>query len=238
MTEQVSMEAAFTASEIDDSFVNSPAEERRAPLQRSAVSDVVKRMSDVVLALAIGAVFLPIIVGCWITIQLGGGSAIFSQARVGRNGRMFRVFKFRTMVPNAKQLLEKLLEENPELKAEYARDHKLKSDPRITRVGQFLRRTSLDELPQLWNVLRGEMSLVGPRPVEPFEMAKYGYHARYYYSQRPGLTGLWQISGRSNVTYQQRVALDTYYSRKRSLFLDAFILFRTVGVVLFRRGAF
>lgn len=238
MTEQVSMEATLVASEIDDGFATSATQERLAPPRRSALSDGIKRVADVVLALAIGAVFSPVIFGCWIAIQMGGGSAIFSQSRVGRNGQMFLVFKFRTMIPNAKQLLERLLEENPDLKAEYARDHKLKNDPRITRVGGFLRRTSLDELPQLWNVLRGEMSLVGPRPVEAFEMVKYGYHASYYYSQKPGLTGLWQISGRSDVSYRRRVAMDIYYSKNRNLVLDFYIVLRTVAVVLFRQGAY
>lgn len=238
MTEQVSMEATFAAAEIDDGFVAAATGERSTPPKQSVLSDGVKRFNDVVLAVAIGAVLSPVIVACWMAIQAGGGGAIFSQLRVGRNGQMFRVFKFRTMVPNAKQMLEQLLEENPELKAEYARDHKLKNDPRVTRVGRFLRSTSLDELPQLWNVLRGEMSLVGPRPVESFEMAKYGYHAGYYYSQKPGLTGLWQISGRSDVSYRRRVAMDIYYSKNRNIVLDFYIVLRTVLVVLFRRGAY
>lgn len=196
-----------------------------------------KRAVDLLLSLLIAAVFLPLIIFCCVALAISNGPIVFSQQRVGKGAQLFRVYKFRTMVPNAPQVLKQLLANDAALRAEYERDHKLKNDPRITRVGKFLRRTSLDELPQLLNVVRGEMSLVGPRPVEPFEMAKYGVHARYYYAQRPGLTGIWQISGRSNVSYEQRVAMDTYYSRKRTLWMDLRIIVATAVVVLTGHGA-
>ena len=145
---------------------------------------------------------------------------------------MFECLKFRTMIPNAEQVLREVLENNPNLKAEWAENHKLKRDPRVTWIGRFLRKTSLDELPQLWNILRGEMSLVGPRPVTLGELAKYGRYAVHYQSVRPGLTGMWQVSGRSETGYQRRVAFDVCYVRHRNVVFDISILLRTVLVVL------
>jgi undecaprenyl-phosphate galactose phosphotransferase len=142
------------------------------------------------------------------------------------------------MVPNANTLLHQLLASDPELRAEWRRDHKLKNDPRVTYVGRFLRKTSLDELPQLINVIKGEMSLVGPRPIVRDEIKKYGRAAGYYLCGKPGLTGLWQVSGRNDTDYRRRVAMDRLYVRRASLALDLVVLFKTVGVVLFRRGAY
>ena len=142
------------------------------------------------------------------------------------------------MVPNADRVLRDLLEQRPELKAEWLRDHKLRVDPRITSVGRFLRRTSLDELPQLWNVIRGEMSLVGPRPVVREELLRYGRHLHRYLSTRPGVTGMWQVTGRNNTDYRRRVVLDVYYVRRQNLLLDFYILVKTTHVVLGGNGAY
>jgi undecaprenyl-phosphate galactose phosphotransferase len=151
---------------------------------------------------------------------------------------MFDCLKFRTMVPDAAGVLKQLLDTNPGARAEWGRDFKLKDDPRITSIGAFLRRTSLDELPQLWNVLKGEMSLVGPRPIIEVELERYGEEVGYYLETRPGITGLWQISGRNNTSYDDRVALDCWYVRNWSLWYDLVILVKTVRVVLWREGAY
>jgi lipopolysaccharide/colanic/teichoic acid biosynthesis glycosyltransferase len=142
------------------------------------------------------------------------------------------------MVTNAEEALKKHLAENPELQKEWDRDHKLRNDPRVTRVGKFLRKTSLDELPQLWNVLKGEMSLVGPRPIVEAEVKKYGAGYDFYTKVPSGLTGLWQVSGRNDTTYQERIRLDCFYVGNWSVWLDLCILFRTVSAVLLRKGAY
>jgi Undecaprenyl-phosphate galactose phosphotransferase WbaP len=166
------------------------------------------------------------------------GPVFYRQARIGRYGRRFYVYKFRTMVQNADQLLQTYLAGSPELRAEWLATHKLKNDPRITRVGAILRKTSLDELPQLWNILIGEMSLIGPRPIVEAEVEKYGDCFELYTQVRPGLTGLWQVSGRSDTSYERRVELDKYYVLNRSLKLDLQILLKTVFVVLKKDGAY
>lgn len=166
-----------------------------------------------------------------------GAPVLFAHYRVGRNGRLFRCLKFRTMLRNAEHVLGELLSRDEQARAEWAREQKLANDPRITPIGAFLRRTSLDELPQLINVLRGEMSLVGPRPITVGELTKYGSVRWHYLSVRPGITGLWQVSGRNDVSYLERVALDRRYVESRSLWLDFSILLRTVRVVLAREGA-
>jgi Undecaprenyl-phosphate galactose phosphotransferase WbaP len=166
------------------------------------------------------------------------GPVFFRQIRIGRFGRKFAVYKFRTMVQNADQVLQDYLDKSPELKAEWLATHKLKQDPRVTRLGGLLRKLSLDELPQLWNIIIGDMSLVGPRPIVDAEVEKYGKIFKLYIQVRPGLTGLWQVSGRNNTTYERRVELDEYYVRNRSLKLDLEILLKTVLVVLKRDGAY
>ena len=166
------------------------------------------------------------------------GSIFYGQNRYGRDGRVFKALKFRTMVPNADQVLEQYLTSHPEYRAEWQRDHKLKKDPRVTRVGRWLRRYSLDELPQLWNVLRGDMSLVGPRPIVEAEIRKYGRGYNLYARVRPGITGLWQVSGRNNTSYEERVSYDEYYVRNWSIWLDTYILLRTIRVVLTADGAY
>lgn len=171
-------------------------------------------------------------------VRKDGGPAFYAQTRVGYQGRQFRCWKFRSMVVGADQILKDLLARDPVAKAEWDRDFKLKNDPRITKIGHFLRRTSLDELPQLWNVLRGEMSLVGPRPVTEKETIFYGEHLADYQSVKPGMTGLWQVSGRNDTTYAERVKLDSDYVRTRSFVGDIVIIAKTVSVMLTRRGAY
>lgn len=166
-----------------------------------------------------------------------GAPILFAHYRVGKDGKLFRCLKFRTMLRNSEQLLADLLQNDPAARAEWEREQKLANDPRITGVGQFLRKTSLDELPQLFNVIRGEMSLVGPRPITVAELTRYGKVRWHYVSVRPGMTGLWQVSGRNNTTYDERVALDQRYVEQRSLVGDIGILFKTVRVVMLREGA-
>jgi len=199
---------------------------------------VLKRMFDLVAALlllVLGA--LPFLYMA-LRIRQDGGPAIFAHQRVGQSGRMFPCFKFRTMHVDAEQQLRDLLARDPAARAEWEREFKLRNDPRITRIGQFLRRTSLDELPQLFNVIRGEMSLVGPRPVIKAELERYGDDVDYFLMVRPGMTGLWQVSGRNDVDYDTRVYLDTWYVKNWSLWYDIAILFKTVRVVLARKGAY
>jgi Undecaprenyl-phosphate galactose phosphotransferase WbaP len=166
------------------------------------------------------------------------GPVFYAQARVGRNGRKFYLYKLRTMVQNADEVLQKYLDESPELKAEWLAIHKLRKDPRITRVGAILRKFSLDELPQIWNILIGDMSLIGPRPIYGSDIERYGKCFELYIQVRPGLTGLWQVSGRSDTTFERRVELDEYYILNRSFQLDIQILLKTVSVVLGSKGAY
>jgi Undecaprenyl-phosphate galactose phosphotransferase WbaP len=191
------------------------------------------------LALMLLALFSPLIalIAFFIWKQ-DGAPVLYAHYRVGKNGRLFRCMKFRSMLRNSEQVLAALLRDDPVARAEWERDHKLTTDPRITPIGRFLRKSSLDELPQLLNVLRGEMSLVGPRPITVAELTRYGRVRWHYLSVRPGLTGLWQVSGRNNTTYEERVALDQRYVEQRSLWLDACILVKTVRVVLLREGAY
>lgn len=167
------------------------------------------------------------------------GPVFFAHTRIGKDGKPFPCYKFRSMVVNSKEMLEKHLAENPEARAEWEKDFKLKNDPRVTPIGKVLRKTSLDELPQIFNVLRGEMSLVGPRPVVQEELDKYyGKAVKEYYSVKPGITGLWQVSGRSDVDYPERVAMDVEYVRTRSMWKDIVILYKTFDVVLNKKGAY
>jgi len=166
------------------------------------------------------------------------GPVFFVQERVGLHKRRFRMYKFRTMVPNANQVLDEYLEKNPELRLEWETTFKLQNDPRVTRSGKILRKLSLDELPQLWNVLKGEMSLVGPRPIVDDEIRYYGERYDLYSFVMPGITGLWQVSGRNDTSYEDRVNLDEYYVRNWSIWMDIFILTRTASVVLRRKGAY
>ncbi|MCL4112903.1 UNVERIFIED_CONTAM: hypothetical protein GTU68_004448 [Idotea baltica] len=166
------------------------------------------------------------------------GAVIYGHKRIGIGGAHFKAWKFRTMVSGADAVLEKYLRDHPEQKDEWQKTQKLKNDPRITSIGHFLRASSLDELPQLWNVLKGEMSLVGPRPIVDNEVEKYADVFRSYLRVKPGITGLWQISGRNDTTYEQRVSFDNYYVSNWSLWMDIYILGRTLKTVLLREGAY
>jgi exopolysaccharide production protein ExoY len=205
---------------------------------KGALHEGIKRAVDISGALLLAAVFSPLIIPVVLILWRQGGPIIYKHRRVGRGGRMFECLKFRTMVPNADQVLRRLLEAHPELKLEWVRDHKLRNDPRVTPIGRFLRRTSLDELPQLWNVIQGEMSLVGPRPIVREELLRYGRNVRDYLAAKPGITGLWQVMGRNDADYRRRVVLDTYYVRNQNIVLDLSILLRTTLVVLGRTGAY
>lgn len=215
-----------------------PAQAAQLPAMPASPYAAAKRVLDVVGALVLAAVFSPLILAIAVLMRREGGSIIYKHRRIGRDGRAFECLKFRTMVPNADQVLRELLERDPAIKAEWVRDHKLRRDPRVTRLGKFLRRTSLDELPQLWNVMRGEMSLVGPRPVVREELLRYGRNVRAYLSAKPGITGLWQVKGRNDTDYRRRVVLDTYYVRNQNLLLDLYILAKTTRVVLGGSGAY
>jgi Undecaprenyl-phosphate galactose phosphotransferase WbaP len=197
-----------------------------------------KRVLDVVGVLLLGLIFAPLMIFIVVMLSRDGGPVLYRHKRIGRGGHSFECLKFRTMVPDAERVLREILEQDPELKAEWVRDHKLKEDPRVTSIGRMLRRTSLDELPQLWNVLRGEMSLVGPRPVVREELLRYGRDVGIYLAARPGITGLWQVTGRNDTDYHSRVQLDTYYVCNQNLLLDLYILLKTTGVVLGGAGAY
>lgn len=199
---------------------------------------VLKRCFDVLVASLLLVLLAPLFAYLIFRVRQTGGPAFFGHQRITLNGESFPCYKFRTMVPNSAEVLERLLREDPQARAEWEAEFKLRNDPRITRIGDFLRRTSLDELPQLWNVLRGEMSLVGPRPVIQDELAKYAEDVSYYLQVRPGMTGLWQVSGRNDVDYETRVALDAWYVRNWSLWNDIIILLKTVKVVMGREGAY
>ena len=184
-------------------------------------------------------VFLPVYLLLSILIYIDSpGPILFSHRRVGRGGREFPCYKFRTMVPNAHAELQKYLATHPECLQEWEDSYKLKDDPRITRLGRWLRKTSLDELPQFLNVLKGEMSLVGPRPIVRDEVAKYGQYIEDFYLVKPGITGLWQVSGRNDIAYEDRVRMDSWYVRNWSVWLDLVILLKTVRYVLAGRGAY
>lgn len=199
----------------------------------------IKITMDYMLISILGLVCLPLIATIVLLIKITSpGPVFYSQKRIGKGSRPFRAWKFRTMVVNADEVLQKYLDESPELRAEWEQDHKLKNDPRVSAVGRWLRKTSLDELPQLWNVLRGEMSLVGPRPIVTAEIPKYGNWYELYERATPGITGMWQINGRNNTTYEVRVAHDTFYVLNWSPWLDLYILLRTIKVVLLREGAY
>lgn len=199
---------------------------------------VLKRVIDILLVLTFGIVALPLVVLIAGLIKLTSpGPAFFGQRRYGRKGESFKAWKFRSMAVDASAALEQCLASDPALREEWQRTHKLRNDPRVTRVGRLLRRSSLDELPQLWNILRGQMSLVGPRPIVAEEIDRYGAAYSLYKKVTPGLTGLWQVSGRNNTSYEQRVNFDLYYVRNWSLWLDLHVLAKTVKAVVQGDGA-
>ncbi|MGB7084260.1 MAG: undecaprenyl-phosphate galactose phosphotransferase WbaP [Phormidesmis sp.] len=200
---------------------------------------LLKAVLDKGLVLLIGILSLPLIALISLLIACDSpGPILYRQTRIGRGGKLFKAWKFRSMVLDADVALEKYLYEHPELRVSWEQDRKIKQDPRITRVGRFLRQTSLDEMPQLWNVFKGEMSMVGPRPIVHEEIWRYGDKFGLYRQVLPGITGLWQVSGRNDVTYDERVNFDAYYVRNWSMWLDIYILIRTLKVVLAGDGAY
>jgi Undecaprenyl-phosphate galactose phosphotransferase WbaP len=200
---------------------------------------LVKRVVDVSLILLASPVLLPILLATIVVVRLSSpGPVFFTHRRIRSHGTFFTMWKFRTMFANSSEILENYLAAHPEARLEWQRNRKLKNDPRITPIGNFLRRSSLDELPQLWNVLNGTMSLVGPRPIVAAEVEKYGEHFADYCRVKPGITGLWQISGRSTISYSNRIRLDCEYARNWSLTADAEILLKTLPSVFKQHGAY
>ena len=194
---------------------------------------------DMVVTILGTAVILPVLLILSVMVFIDNkGHVFFAHRRVGRNGSFFPCYKFQTMVSNADEILARHLSENAAAREEWERSFKLTNDPRVTRLGAFLRKTSLDELPQVFNVLKGEMSLVGPRPIVSAEVEKYGENIREYYMVRPGITGMWQTSGRSDTTYEERVAMDTWYVRNWSVWIDMKYLVKTFSAVLEKKGAY
>jgi exopolysaccharide production protein ExoY len=200
---------------------------------------LVKRTFDFVLASIAIVLLSPLLIGLVLAIRLSdGGPAFFGQTRVGAHGKPFRIWKFRSMVPDAAARLRVHLEGNPQAKREWLATRKLKCDPRITPLGQILRKYSVDELPQLFNILSGEMSFVGPRPIDESECDRYGRSLRHYLSCRPGLSGLWQVSGRSDTSYNRRVVFDRYYASHWTLLLDMLLILKTIPVAITGRGSY
>lgn len=203
-------------------------------LVRILDGETAKRTFDIAFSLLVLSVFFPLYLILAVAIAVSSPGPIFyAQERVGKNYKRFRCLKFRTMVNNADEMLASIMAESPQLESEFADNFKLKDDPRITKIGKFLRLTSLDELPQFWNVLKGDMSVVGPRPLVPEELPKYGHQMKQVLSIRPGITGLWQVSGRNDIPYPRRVQIDVYYVNARSLLLDLWIIIKTIGVLVF-----
>ena len=215
---------------------NSQASARASGMHMTGASN--RSMNIAIAALALLFFFpLMILVGLAIWCQ-DRGPVFFAHWRIGRDGRKFPCLKFRSMAIDAQDRLNLLLANDPQARAEWERDHKLRNDPRVTRLGVFLRKSSLDELPQLINVIRGEMDLVGPRPIVDGEVPKYGQRFKHYCAVNPGITGLWQVSGRNDTSYRSRVAMDCLYARSKSLPLDLWILAATVPAVLLRKGSY
>jgi len=199
----------------------------------------IKRFMDLAIVIIGGTLILPFLLLIALLIKISSpGPVLYKQKRIGRNGNYFYTYKFRSMAADAEKGLQNLLESNPTLKQEWTQTHKLVNDPRITPLGRFLRRTSFDEFPQLINILKGEMSLVGPRPIVDAEIEKYGEDYHRVFSIKPGLTGMWQVSGRSDTNYLDRVAYDVYYLQSWSVWLDLWIIFKTFGVVIMGKGAY
>ncbi len=199
--------------------------------------DFVKRLFDIVFALFILIVFSPVYLILMVLVALNSqGPVFYIQRRVGKNHQPFNCIKFRTMVDDADRVLEIMMQDSDRVRQEFHDSFKLKQDPRVTTIGKFLRLTSLDEFPQFWNVLKGEMSVVGPRPLVPEELPKYGRKIDTVLKIKPGITGLWQVSGRNDIPYPKRVQIDVYYAISHNWLLDLWIVYKTVGVILFPRN--
>jgi lipopolysaccharide/colanic/teichoic acid biosynthesis glycosyltransferase len=216
-----------------------PSAGQLGPGLRDPAALLIKRILDITVALLLLLPAIPFAVLIALAIVLDSpGPVFFAHTRIGKGNRTFKLWKFRTMVRDADTVLEQYLRAKPDLRSEWLKTHKLKMDPRVTRVGRLLRRSSLDELPQLISVLRGEMSMVGPRPIVAEEVPKYGPVFELYVQVRPGLTGLWQCSGRTDTSYRARTALDLKYLLERTLWLDLKLLLKTIRVVVLGHGAY
>lgn len=219
---------------MDNTFIQEQSIEKR---NVSIIYIVLKRIIDITGSL-VGFILLAplflIIVG-FMKYYEPNGPIFFAHERIGLNGEKFKCYKFRSMVVNAQEIMDNF---TPEQKSEFAQNFKLKDDPRITPIGKFIRNTSLDELPQLWNILVGEMTIVGPRPIVEKELELYGVHQYDYMSMKPGLTGMWQVHGRSDTTYEERVLLDLKYMSERCIYLDINLIFMTIFKVVKREGAY
>jgi exopolysaccharide production protein ExoY len=241
-------EDAVRSYEFDSYHAREPSTQPRAKWKRrqiaiirttSAVGGAPKRIFDVTAAGVAVLLLLPLLFVVALAVKLSDrGPIIYRHRRIGWNGRPFYCLKFRTMVPNADTLLDRHLTGNPRAASEWSASQKLMHDPRVTPLGLLLRKTSLDELPQLWNIIKGEMSVVGPRPIVPAETVKYGHSIEQYMGARPGLTGLWQVSGRNDVGYDRRVTLDRRYVEEWSVGLDLRIILKTGVIVLSSRGCY
>ncbi|HBQ97223.1 MULTISPECIES: sugar transferase [Roseofilum] len=196
-----------------------------------------KRAFDILFSLAVLILFSPVYMVLTLLIILSSqGSVFYIQERVGKDYRLFKCIKFRTMIPNADRVLSEMMAASPQMREEFEQNFKLKHDPRITWIGKFLRVTSLDEFPQFWNVLKGDMSVVGPRPLVPEELHKYGKHIDKVLTIKPGITGLWQVSGRNDIPYPRRIQIDLYYVNFKNFWMDLWIVIKTIGVVIFPKG--
>jgi exopolysaccharide production protein ExoY len=206
------------------------------PIKHNAI----KRAFDILFSLFVLVLSAPMMAGIALFIRISSqGKSVYAHERIGRGGKSFRCFKFRTMYPDADERLKEILDSCPLLKHEWDQNHKLKNDPRVTPIGKFLRKTSLDEFPQFWNVLKGDLSIVGPRPVVRYEITRhFGHKATKILSVRPGLTGLWQISGRNDTGYAYRIKLDEQYVDSRSFYLDVKIIAKTIPRMFFSKGAY
>ncbi len=207
----------------------------------NSIYTFIKGLCDIFFSLVAIIFFSPLFIIIAVLVKFSSrGHIFYFQKRVGKNKKYFYCIKFRTMHPEAEDILKNILNQDLKLKNEFIKTHKLKNDPRITSFGKFLRKTSLDEIPQFFNVLKGDMSIVGPRPIVKEEIHKYGKNFKKINSLKPGITGLWQVSGRNNLSYSKRVNLDIIYSKDISFIMDLRIIIRTVGVIIFPsdRGAY
>jgi lipopolysaccharide/colanic/teichoic acid biosynthesis glycosyltransferase len=222
------------------SYVGELAGRMRARVaRRRSVAAALADLMHAIIVLTVALFVLPLMLAIALAIfAQDGGPVLFRHRRVGRNGQPFYCMKFRTMAVDAEARLADLLASDPAARAEWDMDFKLRNDPRVTPIGRFLRRSSLDELPQLFNLMRGEMSLVGPRPIVEAEIPRYGWRYKHYCMVKPGITGLWQVSGRNDVSYRRRVAMDCIYARRKSAWLDICVIAATLPAVLAKRGSY
>lgn len=223
---------------ISGKVIRANVRRRVRPVTLSGLNgEFFKRLFDIVFSLAVLIIFSPVYLLLALLIALASpGPVFYVQERVGKDYRRFGCLKFRTMVENADEVLVEMMSTYPQIRQEFEDNFKLKQDPRITWIGRFLRLTSLDEFPQFWNVLKGDMSVVGPRPLVPEELPKYGRHIDKVLMIRPGLTGLWQVSGRNDIPYPRRVQIDVYYVNFRTFWMDLWVIFKTIGVVIFPKN--